>query len=530
MKQKLSIGIVSLIMFSLFIAPTLVQAKSSLPLASELDVQLTYFSPYNPEYKVKDALISGNSVDLMFLEGNRHSTKLDLGKSVWESTFSTIIDNSAYSDTLANATWNTATSDGATITTEPTANAAETLVTFLATSNATSVAQYGQALSYFAWDGNDDGDYVDTADRGYLPHDENVFILINNEMTTTDSADSAYSTVEIILETTTSTDYTVIVKFWEKAGDAGWDFTTSNGATLEIFDCSGQPIVTTLDVAAILEADSESVAILGSDQLKQYLYTEVASKTVQNELKNVAYFDSQPAFTDASDNNNDWDMDGTDEYISGIDSTDFLFTIITQDTTDTFDNSQELLIDQSGSISTVIPARYLYFTGVMAMFPDAGSSFSSSTVSSGKYLTTESLSFDTRIISDLDTLANVLSVSTWKFNVTLDDAVMWDTDHYENNIESFIINGLSNKFETFKTAWTVTADDSEVQFDLADPSTTDGDLDALTLKYFTKVNYDAGGVVVVGGAVSSSGTDNGIIILLIAILLLITVWFLKFRK
>jgi hypothetical protein len=529
MKRKLTYSLFALVFLSVFIAPQIVSAKSSMPLATELDVQLTYFSPYNVENKIKDALISGNTVDLMFLEAIQGNTKLDLGKSVWESTFSTIVNNNAYSDTLGNASWNTATSDGMTVTTEATANSAETLVTFKGTSNATAVAQYAQALSYFAWDGNDDGDYVDTADRGYLPHDENIFILVNNEMTSEDTDDSAYSTVEIILETTTSTDYSIILKFWEKAGDSGWDFTTSNGATLEFFDCSGSPIVTTLDIAAILEADSESVAILGSDYFKQYVYRETASKYVQNELKNIAYYTSQPAFTDDVDGDSDWDMDGSDEYIDGIDGTDFLFTIITQDTTDTYDSSQELLADQSGSIITKVPARYLYFTGAMAVYPDAGSSYGSSTIESGKYLTTESLSFDTREINSLDSLANVLSVSTWKLNMTLEDSICWDTDHYVNNLVAFSDNGI-DKFEVLKTAFTVTVDDSEVQYDIADPSTSDGDLDSLSLQVYTKVNYGSGATVPSGGGTATASSDNSILILLGAVLLLVTIWYFKIKK
>jgi hypothetical protein len=523
--------IASLITFA-FLGVVGVQATSDTPVDSELDVQLTYFSPYNSEYKLADSLITGNTVDMLFLEGLRTNTKLDLGKSVWESTFSTVANNNEYSLTMGNNTYDTATSDGMTVNTQATANSAETLITFKATTNASAVAQYAQALSYFSWDGNDDGDYADTADRHYLPHDENIFLVINNEMTTDGTDAQTYSTIEIVLETTTSTDYSIILKYWYTSGDSGWDYSTSNGATLEFFDCSGIPVVTTVDVAGVLEADTgESHNILGTDYIKQYLYEDVASKYVQNELKNIGYYSSMPAFTDKTDDNSNWDFDGSDEYFTGIDATDYLFTVITQSTTDTYDSSQEFLIDQSGTISTIIPARYLYFSGVMAVYPMASSSWSSgSAIVSGKYLTTESLVFDTREINDLDSLANVLSVSTWKFNTTLEDEVMWDKTNYENNIVSFTWDGIDN-FQTFKTAWTTSTDDSEVQFDSADPSTTTGSLQNVVLSYYTDEAYSA--VVVSatpdGGTVSTASQDNSqtIVILALIVGLGIGVWYWK---
>ena len=527
------IGFLAGILLFSFMSVNVVSAKSVTPLASELDVQLTYFTPYNSEYKLADPLISGNNVDLMFLEGIRDDTTLDLGKSVWESTFSTITSNSVYSDTMGNNTWDTATSDGATVNTEATCNSAETLITFKATTNATAVAQYASTYSYYSWDGDGDGDLSDTADRSYLPHDENVFMVFNNEMTTDSTDASTYSLVNIALQTTTTSKYTISIKFWYTSGDAGWDFTGANGALLEIFDCSGQAIVGTIDVAAVLDADTtESHNILGTDYNHQYLYCDEASKYVQNEIKNLAYYTSMPAFTDASDSGTIWDIDGSDEYISGIDGTDYLFTIITQDTTDTFDNSQELLLDQSGYITTLIPARYLYFTGVMAVYPSVNSNWGSTTVSTGKYLTTETLIFDTQEINSLTALANVLSVSTWKLNVTLDKDVCWDTDHYENNLISFMDSGLP-QYDNFITAWTTSVDDSEVQYDTTDPSTTTGSVHDIVIGFYTRVSYTDSTVVTVtqgGGTTTSEASSNPLGFWIIVALSLVTLAYLKFGR
>ncbi len=513
--------ILGLMIFALGVNPA--SAKAPTPILAEYDVQLTYFSPYNSEYKLDDPLIVDKSIDLLFLEAMRSSTKLDLGKSVWESTFSTITGNSAYSLTMGNATWDTATSDGMTVNTQATCNAPETLVSFKATTNGTAVAQYAQTISYFSYDSNGDGDYVDTADKSYLPHDENIHILVNNEMTCEGTDAQTYTQVDVVLETTTSQDYTISIKYWYTAGDSGWDFTTGNGATLEFFDVSGIPIVAGLDVAAILDADSESVNILGTDYLKQYLYEDVASEYVQNEVKNIAYFTAIPAFTDATDGNNDWDMDGDDEYFSGIDQTDYLFTVVTQAGTDAYDNSQELLADHSGSITTITPARYLYFTGAMAVYPTSGSNWDSAFVSQGKYLTKETLTFDTREINTLKTLANVLSVSTWKMNMTLEDAIMWDTDHYENNLVTFTDQGI-DQVETLRPAWTVTTDDSEVTYDNSDPSTTTGDLDSYYLEYYTASDLGSQDVTTTdsdsGSGPTSGSTDFGFEAVIVVVIIL----------
>lgn len=520
------------IVFGLILSP--VSAKAPTPSLAEYDVQLTYYSPYNSEYKLADPLIVDTSVDLLFFEAHRGKTVLDLGKSVWESTFSTIKSSSAYSLTMGNATYDAGTVDGMTINTEATCNAPETLITFKATTNASAVAQYAQAISYFAYDGNGDGDYVDTADKHYLPHDENLHILVNNEMTEEGTDAQSYSLVDIVLETTTATDYVISIKYWYTAGDSGWDFTTSNGATLEFFDCNGIPIVTVLDIAAILDADSESVNVLGTDYIKQYLYQDVASEYIQNELKNLAYFTAIPAFTDPIDGNNDWDMDGDDEYFSGIDQTDYLFTVVTQSGTDTYDSSQEFLAGHSGSITTSVPARYLYFTGAMSINPTGGSAWDSTYVSSGKWLTKESLTFDTRAINELTTYSNVLSVSTWKMNFTLDRLIMWDTDHYENNLVTFVDQGISTVVETLRAAWTTTVDDAEVTYDCADPSTTTGDLDTYYLEYYTtsdqgsqEIETDENGPVIV----TTAKQDNTLYALgIIAVLIIGTIVYIKTRK
>ena len=533
MKRKaLLMVLIPLLMISV-IGITPVTAKAPTPSLAEYDVQLTYFSPYNSEYKLDDPLIVGTSVDMLFFESERGSTALDLGKSVWESNFPTILSNSAYSETLGNATYNAGTVDGHTINTEATSNAAETLITFKSTSNGTAVAQYAQAISQFAYDGNGDGDYVDTADKHYLPHDENIHIIVNNECTFEGTGAATIAQFQIAFKTTTTTDYTIYLKYTVGNGDAGWDFTTANGATFDYFDVSGQPLVITLSLAQILDADSESVNILGTNELKFRNDNAEATKYMIQELKNFAIYTAMPAFTDDHDGNSNWDMDGSDEYFSGIDQTDYIFTTIAQDTTDTFDNSQEFLLDQSSTITTCIPARYLYFTGAMSIYPTG--SWTSTFVESGKWLTKESLTFDTRALDDLITYANVLSVSTWKLNMTMDRLIMWDTDNYENNLVSFTDQG-NDKVETLRSAWTTSIDDAEVTYDNSDPSTTDGDLDAYYLEYYTasdqgsqNVEEDDDGVVVVTPSDSGSG-DVLLGVGVIAFITIVTVFYIKTRK
>ena len=66
---------------------------------------------------------------------------------------------------------------------------------------------------------------------------------------------------------------------------------------------------------------------------------------------------------------------------------------------------------------------------------------------------------------------------------------MWDCDHYENNLYDFSWDGI-DETENFRASWTTSTDDSEVQYDCTDPSTTTGSRQDVIMKYFTGVNFE----------------------------------------
>jgi len=508
---------------------SMVMGASATPISSEYSLAVTSFSPYTEDFKLDDALIEDKIVDLMFLKLEKDATKLDLASSVWESNFQTVTGNEEYSETITNATYNAGTVDGMTINTEATSNSAETLVTFKGTSNATAVLQHASAKSMMAWDSNDDGDYVDSGDKDYLPHDENVKYLINFQMDS-DASAAALGEVRLVFQTTTAQDYTVRVISSFAAGDSGWDLTTSNGADFVCYDADDVSIVVTIPLANVLDEDAESVSILGLDYIELYGYTAEASKYVQCELRNAAIFTNYPAFTDSSDDDDDFDFrDAGGIVANSADDMDRLFTIITESGTEAYDNDMELNSDIESEINLFTAARYLKFTGIASMEPTSASYSSVDGTVAAQFITSESLIFDTREIDDLESLSNVLTVSNWQFNCTMDDTILYDTTDYENNLISFVLNNLDKK-NTFKSAWEAATDDVEVQYDNADPSTTTGAFAEIQLSYYSKIDYGAGVVVTPSGEVSQADNTTLIVVIVVVAMAAVAIWYIKVRK
>jgi len=146
-----------------------------------------------------------------------------------------------------------------------------------------------------------------------------------------------------------------------------------------------------------------------------------------------------------------------------------------------------------------------------------------------QFVTTEALIFDTREIDDLETLSNVLTVSNWQFNCTMDDTILYDTTDYENNLISFVLNNLDKK-NTFKSAWEAATDDVEVQYDNADPSTTTGAYAEILMSYYTKIDYGAGVVVTPSGEVSQADNTTLIIVIVVVAMAAVAIWYVKVRK
>jgi hypothetical protein len=287
---------------------------------------------------------------------------------------------------------------------------------------------------------------------------------------------------------TTSTDYTVTVRHHYGAGNAGWDLTTSNGATINYYDTNNTYISTIVPLSEIIDEDTESIAaIQGLDYIDVYANTSVNSEAMNIRVKNIAAFQNWPSVDDRDDDDDDRDWnDANNIFANSQDDETLIQSVITEAGTDTVDNLMELNANKEGSMTFLSNARYVSFGGVFALYPTTGSCPPSTYISTGKYLTTETLQFDTRTIDDFTTFTNHLTWTDYQFNITFDDDIFWDTTDYEENLYSFTVEGLDKK-STWKSTWETSGlgDGSEIQYNVADPSTTTGSLFDIIHGYYT---------------------------------------------
>ncbi|MEW5821829.1 MAG: hypothetical protein AB1782_16665 [Cyanobacteriota bacterium] len=546
--QKKLFGLIITIAFLMSMGILAGQGVSNnLPSKAEYSVALTYFYGYNSNYKTTDHYITGTTFDLSFIDGfqlEKDDTVLDITGSTWESDDInlkdgvTLYDRSEYSLTFLNATYNSATEANSTrisTTSNMAVSGRETTGSATAGTAYDASSVYWESNLYF--DQNGDGDYVDALDKAYLPLSgtEYFYVCFSNNFNTSVNA-ATYGEISLHFEMTSGTDYVIYVRGYYGNGDAGWSSvgsTADNQAIFSVYDGDGLYIALQIPLADLLSEDENEVgSVLGLDLIRTKMNFGATDEAITLTAKNIAVFDSYLSLTDKYDDDNDFDFRSSGGIISNPwDDNDIIATTITESTTDTIDNTMPLLADYSGSFTLSKNARFLKFTGVCSIQPSTYSYSSAS--SEGLYLTTENIVFDTRGIDDLDTLSNVLSWSTLKFNITIDDAVLHYTSDYEDNLVSFVVEGLDKK-STFESSWSASTvtDDSEIQYDVDDPSTTTGSYQEISLGYYTQSVYSSttattgGG----GGVTTTSSNDMTMIYVVVGLVALVTLWYLFVRK
>jgi hypothetical protein len=505
----------SLLFVSVIFSAMPVAGVNTLPSRSELSISATALNYWNDDYSMKDVKIDGSDIDLDFFKLLKDDTYLDLSASTFESDVNYISTYPEYSKTFINSTWNTAVTVNVTATSNFAIGAGEVTGSAIYTEGSshtpTTSTAYNRMDAYF--DENRDGDYVDSGDKAYIPMSKEVYFLVTAKIDSTVTTNATYLDTKLAFETTSGTDYVIHIKQFVTSGNSGWDLTTSNGATLNIYDTDGTSITTIVPVAEIISEETESVtSFKGFDYCDVYVNLLNTAEVATVTYKNVGVFNNWPSLDDRNDDDDDRDWNSSGNiFANPWDDETLLQTTTVEAATDTHDNTMPLNKNYESVLELLTNARYIQFENVVAVDPTTASA-SSVYISPGKYFTTETMSFDLTGIDDYDTFTNVLTASNWQYNFTLDDSILWDTVDYEENLYYFYIDSL-NKYSTFLSAFEASGldDQSEVQFDFSDPSTTSGHVYYMTVKYYTDQSLNVEmttTTTIAAGGIAPTGTTT----------------------
>lgn len=501
--------------------------SNAMPINTEYSVSLNAFTPFDIAYNPNDNLLEAKNLDLTQMPTgfklNKEKTNLDLNSITAISDSSYFIFNGVniskdYSGTFFNDTVN------AVVETEAVAGAGTEVTAIAGGSAGTAItgAYHGNGslvtatyTSDLGGDLNQDGDFVDSGDRTYFPISGNNFYMLiqiladQNATSTTD-----YASIKATFSTAGS-DFSVEIRSFMGSGDSGWVFTTTT-AIYSAYDADNTGISVIIPFAEIVSDASASVNMKGLDKIDYIFNIDEAGNQITLTSHNVAIFSDWPSYSDAVDDDEDRDFnDAGNVFANPWDDNDLLQTSVVEAGTETWDNTLPLLVDQSGLVTLSHEFKYLDFSGVVSIDPTTGSTVVSSAVSgvANKYLTTETLYFDTTAIEPLKTPGNVWTYTNVQLNVTIDDQVLYDSVDYEENLVEFIdTNGISQK-NVFKSAWSATTvtDDSEIQYDQSDFSSTTGALEDYVLQYYTRGPY-ATVVVAATTTTATSTTVDGVVV------------------
>lgn len=486
--------------------------SNNLASQAELSVPLTAMNVYNSYYKPEDYLANSTHINVSPIDEFtllKTKSELDLEYLTVESddillTEDISLYDRSYSKTFFNDTFESGTESNATATTvntEFTISSRGTSATANVTNDAVGATNNVYWRSYMGFDSNGDGDYSDAEDKAYLPLGgyEWFYIGVETDFSSSPNA-GTYGQISLVFERSSGTDYTVSIRMYEGSGDTGWSgvgSTADDSAVFKAYDSDDAFIGISIPIGTMFAEDSsETGTIVGLDYPEAKIVLAGASDSVQLTVKNLAVFNNQPALTDRTDDDDDFDDRNSAGIAAGVhdSDSDYLFTKITEGATESYDSKIALNNDLNGWIPTLVSIRYARFDGYASIQPSTGTSTSVAVSGTNYYLTTETISFDTRDIDALTTFSNIYSWGNVQFNITIDDSVFPFTTNYEENLVSFTVNQL-DKYNTFKSAWEAdgvsgsTSPKSEVQYDLTDPDTTTGQVDEFTVGFYTDDSY-----------------------------------------
>lgn len=498
---------------------------------------------FDSDYNSRDfCIVSGSQLDLDKIVEGIVLPDADVAVDLAETSLvgdSAIDSESDFSPTFINNTYNVGVESTALdshIDSELSGAYADTRMDATVRFN-TSSAETVSWTSVLATDENGDGDYDDSADRGWRTSiGKSGQILYWNIMADWNVTDvDNYMKLTWSFKTTGANDYDVEIIHYTGTGDAAWSNADSTGEdkiTLSLYDSDAEHVALAASIDELLQMDlGDNPVIAGLNELIVEVGTDHAAAQVDVRINNLCVFSDYPAITDNTDNDDDFDLDGSSGGImSGVhDDNDFLITAITEATPDTYDSTVALYDKIETSPYTMpMDAKIITFTGNFYYFPtewDVDSDADGST-----YITTETFTFDTTSFDDFQTLSNVLSWTDTYINMTLSQNVLVSGyEDFEDDLVLFELEG-SDKVEELRTLWDAADDDEyKVSYDTTNPDSTTGSSFDFELSYNSDNDLTSSGGVAVAAVADNTMVLIGIGLLII-VCLLITYAFISSRR
>jgi hypothetical protein len=529
--QRKYLGVLPLLVLMLGLAIIPVQAtNNATPLKAKHTFTGATLTAFDSDYHAKDFLIvSGNQIDLdKVVEGlviPDDDVSVDLSETSLISD-SAIDSDSDFSPTFINNTFNVGVESSAAdshVDAELSGSYADTRMDANVRFN-TSAAQTVSWESVLATDENGDGDYEDSADRGYRTSiGGSGQILYWNAMADWNVSDADnYMKLTWSFKTTGANDYDVEIIHYTGSGDSAWSNVDSSGEnkiTLSLYDTDEEAIALMAGVNELLQIDlGDNPVLSGLNELIVEVGTNNAAAEVDVRINNFCVFSDYPAITDKTDNDDDWDLDGaTGGLMDGLwDDNDFLVTDITEGATETYDSTVPLRNKiETSPYAMLQDAKIITFVGNMYYLPSEWSVSSSS--KDGYYETTELWTFDTTILDDLQTPSDVLSWTDTYYNMTLSESILFsDYEDFEDDLVAFEFEG-TDKVEDLRTLFdAANEDDYKVAYDGTNPDSSTGSSYDFSITYNSDSAYaEEGGIAVTPTA------DNTLLIIGIGIVAIV---------
>jgi len=231
-----------------------------------------------------------------------------------------------------------------------------------------------------------------------------------------------------------------------------------------------------------------------------------ADKQHNIELYNAAVFTKIPALGDRGDDDGDYDIDALIFGTWMWDDNEYIATKCTA--TDTYDNTMPLRTVVDDGYETLVQFRKLQIAGIFSLEP---TTYTTTSTASGDYWNTRhDMWFVTTGLAGYFTGVTTSNYVSWTdvyFNVTVDDAYLPGTyQDFEDKLVLFEVDGIE-KTENWRSTWDVTADGTEIHYDLTNPDADTGSQQEVDLVFKTIEDESGEG----GVDVEAEEADNTIL-------------------
>lgn len=515
------------LLFTVVVATTptaAIPAGVSFPNDDEISLTGADFLAVDEEYSSQNVMLTGTDGDtstLNLVVPGTELPKTDMEVDLSESTFY------SYSsiDYIENRAFINGTYDAGALTEEAAgeSNAAATnenqlrsygseLYAKTTFGDNTTQYQYLDWISYLAFDYNDDGDFDDAQDNHYQPFIDDrsvIYVCIKADWSNTSDTEG-YVMLTLSFETTVSNDYDVELILKPGTGTSDWsndDASGENKITLTLYNADTDWNAFQFDIGELLENDAgDSPSLIGLDTIELRHFGDGGSgNTLESWIRNICVWEELMAFTDNTDDDNDWDVDGqAGPDNPGLwDDNDYIASSVTD--AGASDATVPLENKITNGYILLVPAMIINFEGVAAIDlaeNAAGSidgesmtpSVSSVSNGDGTYTTTVEFDFDTRHLADTNggfkDASTYWAYSDMDHNMTLDEDVLGvDYSDFQDQLVSYEYEYVSY-VSTVESAWDgATKDDDSVQYDFANPDSDDGGFCHFKYSFITDNDY-----------------------------------------